>query len=44
MFSLNGDFMGCAFKDEKLKVGPIYPAVALLNYAGCKITNGKPVP
>ncbi|CAD8198626.1 unnamed protein product [Paramecium pentaurelia] len=44
MFSLNGEFLGCAFKDEKLKVGPIYPAVALLNYAGCKITSGKPVP
>ncbi|CAD8116560.1 unnamed protein product [Paramecium sonneborni] len=44
MFSLNGEYMGCAYKDEKLKQGPIFPAVALLHCAGCKITNGKPVP
>ncbi|CAD8109323.1 unnamed protein product [Paramecium sonneborni] len=44
MFSLNGEFMGCAYKDERLKQGPIYPAVALLHCAGCKITSGKPVP
>ncbi|CAD8189105.1 unnamed protein product [Paramecium octaurelia] len=44
MFSLNGDNMGCAFKDEKLKRGPIYPAVALFRKAGCKIIGEKPVP
>ncbi|CAD8208157.1 unnamed protein product [Paramecium octaurelia] len=44
MFSYNGEFLGQAFKDEKLKSGPIYPAVGLFNTAGCKITSGKPVP
>jgi len=42
--SLNGELMGQAYQDEKLKVGPIYPAVSLLHCAGCKIIGGKPVP
>lgn len=43
-FSLNGEYMGVAFKDNKLTSGPIFPAVALLHCAGCKIRSGLPVP
>ncbi len=43
-FSLNGEYMGVAYKDEKLKKGPIYPAVALLHCAGCKIRSELQVP
>jgi E3 ubiquitin-protein ligase NRDP1 len=43
-FSLNGEYMGVAFKDPKLTKGPIYPAVALLHCAGCKIKSSKTVP
>ena len=43
-FSLNGEYMGVAYRDPKLTQGPIYPAVALLHCAGCKIKSGLPVP
>ncbi|CAD8170313.1 unnamed protein product [Paramecium octaurelia] len=43
-FSLNGELMGTAYTDEKLKQGPIYPAVSLLHCAGCKLITGKPLP
>jgi len=43
-FSLNGEYMGVAYKDTKLTQGTIYPAVALLHCAGCKIKSGLPVP
>lgn len=43
-FSLNGESMGVAFDNNALKKGPIYPAVALLHCAGCKITGELPVP
>ena len=43
-FSLNGEYMGVAYKDTKLTKGPIYPAVALLHCAGCKIRSNLPVP
>lgn len=36
--------MGVAYKDQKLTSGPIFPAVALLHCAGCKIKSGLPVP
>jgi E3 ubiquitin-protein ligase NRDP1 len=36
-FALDGEYFGVAFTDPKLKVGPIYPAVALLHQAGCSI-------
>lgn len=36
--------MGVAYKDTKLTSGPIYPAVALLHCAGCKIKSGLSVP
>lgn len=42
-FSLNGENMGVAFTDEKLKSGTYFPAVSLLHCAGCKI-KGYPVP
>ncbi|CAD8085107.1 unnamed protein product [Paramecium primaurelia] len=43
-FSLNGEFMGIAFRSELLKKGPIYAAVALLHCAGCTLKTGKPKP
>lgn len=43
-FSLNGENMGVAFQDEKLKSGIYYPAVGLLHCAGCKIRGGLPIP
>ena len=43
-FYLNGNSMGLAFKDNKLKKGPIYPAVALLHIACCKIDTSKKPP
>jgi E3 ubiquitin-protein ligase NRDP1 len=42
-FALNGDDMGIAYNDPKLKLGPFYPAVALLHYAACKIRSA-PLP
>eukprot|EP00826_Nyctotherus_ovalis_P014400 TRINITY_DN14011_c0_g1_i3.p1 TRINITY_DN14011_c0_g1~~TRINITY_DN14011_c0_g1_i3.p1 ORF type:complete len:382 (+),score=74.46 TRINITY_DN14011_c0_g1_i3:120-1265(+) len=43
-FSLNGECFGPAFKDEELKQGPVYPAVALLRVSGVILVTGKPVP
>ena len=43
-FSLNGEYMGVAYRDPKLSQGPVYPAVALLHCAGCKLRSGLPVP
>lgn len=30
-FGVNGEYMGVAFEDEKLKKGPVYPAIAFLS-------------
>ena len=43
-FSLNGELMGTAYNDPKLKNGPLYPAVSLLHCAGCKLGTGKAIP
>ncbi|CAD8118086.1 unnamed protein product [Paramecium sonneborni] len=43
-FSLNGEYMGIAFRSDLLKKGPIYAAVALLHCAGCTIKTGKQKP
>jgi len=43
-FALDGVSMGVAFHAEALKKGPIWPAVALLHCAGCKVVSGKSVP
>jgi len=43
-FSLNGEYLGPAFKDDALTKGPLYPAVSLLHKAGCKLAVGKPLP
>jgi E3 ubiquitin-protein ligase NRDP1 len=43
-FSLNGEFMGIAFRSDYLKKGPIYAAVALLHCAGCTLRVGMPKP
>jgi E3 ubiquitin-protein ligase NRDP1 len=39
-FAINGEYFGAAFKNEKLKKGPIYPAIALLHCAGCRLECG----
>jgi len=43
-FSLNGEYLGPAFKDDALTKGPLFPAVSLLHKAGCKLAVGKPIP
>jgi hypothetical protein len=43
-FSLDGAYFGVAFQNEQFKKGPIWPAVALLHSAGCRLVSGKPVP
>ena len=43
-FSLNGEYMGVAYRDQKLTHGPIYPAVALLHCAGCRLRSNLSVP
>ncbi len=43
-FALNGEYMGVAYHDQKLKTGPIYPAVSLLHCAGCEIRFGMFAP
>ncbi len=40
-FALDGQNFGVAYEDEKLKVGPLYPAVSLLHNAGCTLVSGK---
>lgn len=42
-FSINGTPFGVAFKNESLKKGPVYPAVAMLGLGGFTI-NSKPIP
>jgi E3 ubiquitin-protein ligase NRDP1 len=43
-FGLDGQSFGMAYQAPALKKGPIWPAVALLHAAGCKLVSGKPVP
>jgi serine/threonine protein kinase len=44
-FSLDGKYLGPAYKNKPLlKAGPIYPAVALLNKAGCQVKAGMSAP
>ncbi len=43
-FSLNGKVFDIAYSEEKLKKGPIYPAVALLHQAGCILRSGLAIP
>lgn len=43
-FALDGESMGVAYKNDTLKKGPIYAAVALLHCAGIKLITQKPVP
>jgi hypothetical protein len=43
-FAIDGAYYGVAFEDEKLKSGPIFPAVSLLHNAGCILVTGKPPP
>jgi len=38
-FKVYGKKCGVAYKDYRLKKGPIYPAVALLHCAGCEIIS-----
>lgn len=43
-FALDGQYFGVAFEDEKLKSGPLYPAVSLLHNAGCTLVTGRAPP
>lgn len=43
-FAIDGQYYGVAFEDDKLKEGPIYPAVSLLHNAGCMLISGRPPP
>ena len=43
-FALDGQYFGVAFEDERLKTGPIYPAVSLLHSAGCTLVTGRAPP
>lgn len=38
--ALDGEYMGMAFEDPKLKTGPIYAALSLLHIAGCTLVSG----
>eukprot|EP00352_Strombidinopsis_acuminata_P000865 CAMPEP_0176341200 /NCGR_PEP_ID=MMETSP0126-20121128/2181_1 /TAXON_ID=141414 ORGANISM="Strombidinopsis acuminatum, Strain SPMC142" /NCGR_SAMPLE_ID=MMETSP0126 /ASSEMBLY_ACC=CAM_ASM_000229 /LENGTH=145 /DNA_ID=CAMNT_0017685861 /DNA_START=738 /DNA_END=1172 /DNA_ORIENTATION=- len=40
-FAIDGQYFGVAYEDPQLKVGPIYPAVAILHNAGCTLVTGK---
>jgi hypothetical protein len=42
--SLNGEFLGVAFQSEKLKQGPVWPAVSILHCAGGKLVTGLQTP
>jgi len=43
-FAINGEYFGVAYQDDKLKKGPIWPAVALLHQAGCRLECGMKAP
>jgi E3 ubiquitin-protein ligase NRDP1 len=43
-FSLNREFLGVAFNDEKLRKGPIWPAVSVLHCAVGKLVTGLEIP
>jgi hypothetical protein len=43
-FALDGEYMGVAFEDPKLKIGPIYAAMSLLHIAGCTLISGLEKP
>jgi len=43
-FSKDGEYFGVAFKSEQLRKGPIFPAVSLINKAGCELSTGIPAP
>jgi E3 ubiquitin-protein ligase NRDP1 len=43
-FSLNGEDMGVAFKDEQLSKKPVFIAAALLHTSGCTLRGELPIP
>jgi hypothetical protein len=43
-FAIDGQFMGVAFEEERLKSGPLFPAISLLHDAGCILVTGKMAP
>jgi len=43
-FALDGEYFGVAFKDSKLKEGPIWPCVSLLHQGGCTLVSGLEKP
>jgi E3 ubiquitin-protein ligase NRDP1 len=43
-FALDGEYMGQAFEDPQLKIGPIFAAISLLHIAGCTLVTGLEKP
>jgi serine/threonine protein kinase len=43
-FTVNGEYFGVAYTDARLTQGPIYPAIALMKQAGCKLKTGIGAP
>ena len=43
-FALDGEFMGVAYEDQLLTVGPIYASISLLHTAGCTLVSGLAKP
>lgn len=43
-FALDGEYMGLAYEDPSLKVGPIWAAISLLHIAGLTLVSGLEKP
>jgi E3 ubiquitin-protein ligase NRDP1 len=43
-YSLDGEYFGIAYTDERLRVPPIYPAISFLTQGGCIVDTSKPPP
>jgi len=43
-FAIDGQYQGVAFEDEKLKVGPLFPAISMIHDAGCILVTGRSPP
>ena len=43
-YSLDGEYFGIAYTDDRLTVPPIYPAISFLTQGGCIVDTSKPPP
>ena len=43
-YSLDGEYFGIAYTDDRLKVPPIFPAISFLTQGGCILDTSKPTP